>query len=88
MLGLIDSLQAGVSERRCTPAVHPGSAVQPAVTRPLSGLPGQLTSFVGREREIAEVKRALTSRRLLTLTGTGGVGKTRLALEVGAGQLG
>ena len=53
------------------------------MSRPLSGLPGQLTSFIGREREIAEVTRTLTSRRLLTLTGTGGVGKTRLALEVG-----
>ena len=40
------------------------------------------TSFVGREREILEVKRTLSATRLLTLTGTGGSGKTRLALEV------
>ena len=40
------------------------------------------TSFVGREREILEVKRALSATQLLTLTGTGGSGKTRLALEV------
>jgi DNA-binding SARP family transcriptional activator len=40
------------------------------------------TSFVGREREMVEVKRALAMTRLLTLTGTGGSGKTRLALEV------
>jgi predicted ATPase/DNA-binding SARP family transcriptional activator/DNA-binding CsgD family transcriptional regulator len=40
------------------------------------------TSFVGRERELMEVKRALSMTRLLTLTGTGGSGKTRLALEV------
>jgi predicted ATPase len=40
-----------------------------------------LSSFVGREREVAEVHRLLESNRLVRLTGTGGVGKTRLALE-------
>ena len=44
-------------------------------------LPAQRTSFVGRERELAEVKMALAMTRLVTLTGTGGSGKTRLALE-------
>jgi predicted ATPase/class 3 adenylate cyclase len=48
-------------------------------------LPVQLTSFVGREREIAEITRALATARLMTLTGTGGAGKTRLALQVAAG---
>ena len=47
-------------------------------------LPIQLTSFVGRGREIAEVRERLATARQLTLTGTGGVGKTRLALEVAA----
>jgi predicted ATPase len=45
-------------------------------------LPALRSSFVGREREIVEVKRALTMTRLLTLTGAGGLGKTRLALEI------
>jgi hypothetical protein len=45
-------------------------------------LPLELSSFVGREREIAEVKRLLYGNRLLTLTGPGGCGKTRLALAV------
>lgn len=44
----------------------------------------QLTSFIGREREISEVKRLLTTTRLLTLVGAGGAGKTRLALQVAA----
>jgi predicted ATPase/DNA-binding SARP family transcriptional activator/DNA-binding CsgD family transcriptional regulator len=45
-------------------------------------LPAALSSFVGREGELVEVKRALAMTRLLTLTGAGGCGKTRLALEV------
>ncbi|HEY3899711.1 MAG TPA: adenylate/guanylate cyclase domain-containing protein [Chthoniobacter sp.] len=49
-----------------------------------NNLPMQLTSFIGRERELAEVKRLLGSSRLLTLTGSGGTGKTRLSLQVGA----
>lgn len=47
-------------------------------------LPIQLTSFVGRARELAEIKRLLPTTRLLTLTGAGGAGKTRLALHVAA----
>ena len=49
-----------------------------------NNLPRQLTSFIGREKEIAEVKRLLSTACLVTLTGTGGAGKTRLALQVGA----
>ena len=49
-----------------------------------SGLPPELTSFVGRRRELREVKRLLTTTRLLTLTGTGGAGKTRLAVRAAA----
>ena len=49
-----------------------------------NNLPVQLTSFIGREKEMAEVKRLLGLRRLLTLTGLGGCGKTRLAIQVAA----
>jgi predicted ATPase/DNA-binding CsgD family transcriptional regulator len=51
---------------------------------PQTNLPAPLTTFIGREKEIAQVKQKLTSAevRILTLTGTGGVGKTRLALQV------
>ncbi|MFA0732356.1 MAG: hypothetical protein RJAPGHWK_002247 [Candidatus Fervidibacter sp.] len=47
-----------------------------------NNLPIVLTSFIGREREMEEIKALLKQGRLVTLTGTGGCGKTRLALEV------
>jgi hypothetical protein len=49
-----------------------------------NNLPMQLTSFIGREKEIAEVKQELVDHRLVTLTGSGGTGKTRLSLQVAA----
>lgn len=49
---------------------------------PPGNLPGALTSFIGRRQEIAAVKHLLSQSRLLTLTGPGGGGKTRLALRV------
>ncbi|OBA92426.1 transcriptional regulator [Mycobacteriaceae bacterium 1482268.1] len=66
----------------------PGQAVvapvarSPATTRPFATMPRRLTSFVGREPDIEDVCRALGDGPLVTLTGVGGVGKTRLALEV------
>ncbi|MCB0242760.1 MAG: hypothetical protein KDI12_05075, partial [Anaerolineae bacterium] len=42
----------------------------------------QLTRFIGRERELAEVRQLVAASRLITLTGAGGCGKTRLALQV------
>ena len=48
-----------------------------------NNLPTQLTSFVGREREVADIKRLLGSSPLVSLTGPGGCGKTRLAIRVG-----
>jgi predicted ATPase len=54
--------------------------------RALDTIPGNLpravTSFIGREWEVAEIEAAVRSHQLVTLTGVGGVGKTRLALEV------
>src|SRR5262249_50878205 len=47
-------------------------------------LPRELTSFIGRERELTELRSLLQTTPLLTLTGTGGVGKTRLALRLAA----
>lgn len=49
-----------------------------------SNLPAQVSSFIGREAELAEVRRLVGVSRLVTLTGTGGAGKTRLGLRVAA----
>ncbi len=64
----------------------PSAGVQPVPASPLGtahphNLPTSRTSFIGRECEISELKRLLKTNRLLTLTGVGGSGKTRLALE-------
>jgi DNA-binding SARP family transcriptional activator len=59
-----------------------------AAERPRHNLPATLTSFVGREREMADIQRLLTQARLLTLTGVGGAGKTRLAEETARTLLG
>src|SRR6185369_7326528 len=47
-------------------------------------LPRQVTTFVGRDDEVKDLAAMVTARPLITLTGVGGVGKTRLALEVAA----
>jgi predicted ATPase/DNA-binding CsgD family transcriptional regulator len=62
-------------ESRISTSLHPVSR---------SNLPAQTPLFLGRSREIAEVKQLLHASRLLTLTGTGGTGKTQLALRVAA----
>ena len=53
-----------------------------------TNLPLQLTSFIGRRVEIEEAKQLISEFRLMTLTGAGGIGKTRLALEIGRQLLG
>jgi predicted ATPase/DNA-binding SARP family transcriptional activator len=57
-------------------------------TRVLHNLPAQLTSLVGREREVDEILTRLRQYRVVTLTGTGGAGKTRVAADVGARLVG
>ena len=77
---LYEEIRAGKSPT--APLPHPTRpSEEPASTAP-NNLPAPLTSFVGRETEVLNVKRTLSMTRLLTLTGAGGSGKTRLALEV------
>jgi predicted ATPase/class 3 adenylate cyclase len=79
-------------QERIYQLIAPGLAVE---FPPLSSLdnhphnlPLQLTTFVGREKEIAEITNLLATDRLVTLVGPGGVGKSRLALQVGAELIG
>ena len=66
------------------------SVALPALRRQAArhNLPLQLTKFLGRERELAEVRKLLGEIRLITLSGSGGIGKTRLALEAARGRVG
>jgi len=57
-------------------------------TQTLNNLPSQVSSFIGRDAELAAVRRLVGGSRLITLTGPGGAGKTRLGLQVAAGLAG
>jgi predicted ATPase/DNA-binding SARP family transcriptional activator len=69
--------------------IQAGELTPPAPDAPKHNLPVQVTPFVGRETELAELARLLADPdvRLLTILGAGGMGKTRLALEASAAQL-
>ena len=74
---LYESLRSGELK---IPAHFPPARPIPAKPQ-FSNIPTPLTSFVGREKEIAEIVRLVSENRLVTLSGSGGVGKTRLAIE-------
>ena len=71
--------------------VHPNLRQDFPVLRSLeatpNNLPLQVTSFIGRERELAEIKHLIGNARLLTLLGMGGLGKTRLSVHVASAAL-
>jgi predicted ATPase/DNA-binding SARP family transcriptional activator len=60
----------------------------PGAPGPLNNLPAHVSGFIGRDAELAEVRALVAGSRLVTLTGVGGVGKTRLGLQVAAGLAG
>jgi predicted ATPase/DNA-binding SARP family transcriptional activator len=80
-------LEPGAELRRLEQAVLRQEVPAPS-QRARHNLPAPLTSFVGRERDLARLEELLAQGRLVTLTGTGGTGKTRLALEAGTRMLG
>jgi predicted ATPase/DNA-binding SARP family transcriptional activator len=64
--------------------IKPAQVIKPAETNPPKhNLPSQLSSFIGREKEQTEIMNLIAKNRLVTLLGTGGIGKTSLALQVG-----
>jgi non-specific serine/threonine protein kinase len=69
-------------------AVQSDPAIAPPAPAAAHNLPFQLTRFIGREHEIAEIRPLIARERLVTLTGAGGAGKTRLALQVAEGIAG
>src|SRR5829696_8030096 len=75
----VDEMAPHIDSEADGPVSRAGTAV--AGRRATGNLPQDLTSFIGRRTELGEVKRLLSSSRLVTLTGFGGVGKTRLALR-------
>jgi predicted ATPase/transcriptional regulator with XRE-family HTH domain len=88
---LADALQLSPQDRASfLTAARLRTAATTRVLRPADrrcNLPYPLTSFVGRDREMAAIKRCLMASRLVTLTGPAGMGKTRLALEVAGTQV-
>jgi predicted ATPase/class 3 adenylate cyclase len=86
-LGLV-RLRDLASPERLYQVVHPDLRLEFPALRSLeatpNNLPQQATSFVGRERELDEARAALAHTRLLTLFGAGGIGKTRLSLQLAA----
>ncbi|MEP6638282.1 MAG: tetratricopeptide repeat protein [Chloroflexota bacterium] len=95
--GRLGPMQATVSASSSPPEAAPRRSGPAPNGRPLGrraararshNLPVQLSSFVGREREVKQIKRFLESTRALTMTGPGGTGKTRLAIEASSARIG
>jgi hypothetical protein len=89
---IVDDLALLLTERfanraAATNETHTTASPTELTTHAFTNLPVQTTSFIGRERELDQIEGHIDSSRLLTLTGPGGVGKTRLALRTAADVL-
>lgn len=87
-IALVQAIQEGELSNAGTPPAPqsiPPLADEPE--RPRHNLPQRLTSFVGREKEIATITELISQNRLVMLTGVGGIGKTNLCLQVGRKML-
>jgi non-specific serine/threonine protein kinase len=81
-LGVHNRTQAVATAKGAGLLGEPPETSEPPAVTPPHNLPAQVTSFIGRKREIAEIQGLLTTNRFLTLSGPPGTGKTRLALQV------
>lgn len=81
-------LEPGPELRELERAILRHEVAHVAAADARNNIPAPLTQLLGRERELDEVDRLLRTRRLVTVTGLGGTGKTRLALEIARRQLG
>jgi non-specific serine/threonine protein kinase len=77
-----DRYQHAAEVRAALEAVQSDPSIAPPAPAAAHNLPSQLTRFIGREKEIADVKPLVAAERLVTMTGAGGAGKTRLALQI------
>ncbi len=87
---LYQQIRSGASPFVLPTKGTPDTIIKPSprtVAHPPHNLPTQVTAFVGRQRELSQTANLLKGTRLLTLTGPGGSGKTRLALQLAAAQL-
>jgi predicted ATPase len=84
---LIENDLALLLTERFAAALPVGVPAPPLADRPRHNLPNLLTSFIGREKEVTDIKARLNTARLVTLTGSGGAGKTRLSLQIAEEQL-
>ena len=80
---LVDAI-AGAVPLAASGSVTSAPSMEFAEVARRGNLPGELTTFIGRENELTELTRLLASSRLITVTGPGGVGKTRIALKLAA----
>ena len=80
----LNAMERGRFEAAARRARPVSARAASSATVPLTNLPRQLTSFLGREAEIIDLRQLLKDNSLVTIVGAGGIGKTRIALEVAA----